>query len=595
MKITHLLKVSLAIVVATSLLGISSIITVLNNTYSHNAQLTTALAMFALTSLVAVAISIILMRKLFAINSLENLVSNLADGHLHTNIDKRNISNDEFGALTNQVHNLAHTIKNLINDLITLTVEYNVNGNVRYRADATKYTNDYSDLVLGINEILASQSASVLPVIAALDTIGAGDFDIYLEKRPGERDKLANSVRNIKTRLENIYGYILHASEEIANGNLDVQIDETIFEGSWKSLIHNINNLVSSVATPIKVVETSLSHMSKGNFQEAHIQDNFNGTFEELKNALNETGAITESYVKEISQTLGRVSEGDFTVEIERQFIGSYAPIKSSIDIILNSLNRTMSEIFESATQVLAGSTQISSSAMSLADGATKQSSAVSELNTSINQITKETLESSQNAKSAKEKAMDSSKLAQQGVMYINNLSDVMDNIKESSEDITKVIKVIEDIAFQTNLLALNASVEAARAGEHGRGFSVVAEEVRSLAGKSQDSTANTTKIIEADAASVAQGLSATKEVNTSFTTISTGIDEITDIVTQISELLENQAHSISEINSFISDISDVVHSNTAVAEEVASSTEELSSQAEVLQSMLAVFKLKDR
>jgi len=242
---------------------------------------------------------------------------------------------------------------------------------------------------------------------------------------------------------------------------------------------------------------------------------------------------------------------------------------------------------------VAMGADQISNSAMNLAEGATRQTAAVEELSSSLTLIHEKANQASESATAANQSTIRSQQFAQQGGATIKSMSETMNKIKESSESISKIIDVITSIAFQTNLLALNASVEAARAGEHGKGFSVVADEVRILAGRSQQSASDTSGIIEEDTKNVEEGLKAAMEVVESFDTIVKNIGEISEVVSHIASISSEQLDSISTINASVSEITGVVTATSATAEESASASEELNSQAEMLRQKVAFFKLR--
>jgi methyl-accepting chemotaxis protein len=287
------------------------------------------------------------------------------------------------------------------------------------------------------------------------------------------------------------------------------------------------------------------------------------------------------------------MAQGDLTVSINREYIGSYAAIKTALTTILESLNKTMSGIQSATGQVVAGAGQINTGAMQLADGSSRQSASIQELTASMQIIDQKAKESAENAASANERAANSTAFAKQGDTLVTSMLSSIDKVKASSTEISKIIKVISDIAFQTNLLALNAAVEAARAGEHGKGFSVVAEEVRNLAGKSQQSKNETTVVIDANGQVTDNVQGAAKDVADSFSTIADNINQMSGTIADIVEMSKEQADSISTVNANIGEISKVVQDNSATAQESAAASEELNSQAEMLQQLVSFFRLK--
>jgi methyl-accepting chemotaxis protein len=174
----------------------------------------------------------------------------------------------------------------------------------------------------------------------------------------------------------------------------------------------------------------------------------------------------------------------------------------------------------------------------------------------------------------------------------MQNLLNAMNAIKESSTNISKVIKAISDIAFQTNLLALNASVEAARAGEHGKGFAVVADEVRSLASKSSESANDTATLIENSNSRVNDGTQIAQGTANALSTIVEDVAQVSKIIGTIAESSRNQAEAISQVSIGLNQISQVVQNNSSTSEESAAAAEELNSQAELLQQMVSYFKI---
>jgi methyl-accepting chemotaxis protein len=319
----------------------------------------------------------------------------------------------------------------------------------------------------------------------------------------------------------------------------------------------------------------------------------------ETKRLAETTASITRTIsgiIGDLGQGLSRIAHGDFTVTSTNVelYQGDYAALLVSIRELIAHLSGDMSRIGLSADQVAAGSEQVSAGAQALSQGATEQASSVEELAATISEVSDQIGETSQNAEEARKKVDETGGMMKQCDRQMKEMVAAMGEISENSQQIGRIIKTIEDIAFQTNILALNAAVEAARAGEAGKGFAVVADEVRNLAGKSAAASKDTAALIEAAVQSVTKGAGIANTTATTLDAVAENSRATAEMVEKIAEAARQQASSITQISLGVDQISSVVQTNSATAEESAASSEEMSAQAQALKDLVSQFKLKE-
>lgn len=309
-----------------------------------------------------------------------------------------------------------------------------------------------------------------------------------------------------------------------------------------------------------------------------------------------EIGLLASSFDKVIASTteqaqkMRAIADGDLTTVVT---------VRSEFDVLGQALSELVEQfhaltvsIVSSADQVDSGAKQVADSSTALSQGAAEQASSVEELTAALEEITSQTVQNAQNAQTTDQLARNIKKDAETGNAQMAEMLHAMDEINASSDNISKIIKVIEDIAFQTNILALNAAVEAARAGQYGKGFAVVAEEVRNLAGQSSKAAKETTELIENSIKKVGAGTKIANETAGALAKIVAGISKASELVGNIASATKEQSSALEQINQGITQVSQVVQSNAAASEECAASSEELSSQAECLKESVSVFKL---
>jgi methyl-accepting chemotaxis protein len=294
----------------------------------------------------------------------------------------------------------------------------------------------------------------------------------------------------------------------------------------------------------------------------------------------------------DITGHLTRMSEGDLSFGAVREYKGDLAPIRGSILRILRSMNRTFAAFRNSAGQVAASAGHVSGAAQALAEGATEQAGSIEELSQTISDISGQVRRNAAKATQARELAAKAGDEIENGNRQMDRMTRAMEDINGSASEISKIIKVIDGIAFQTNILALNAAVEAARAGDAGKGFTVVAEEVRSLAAKSAEAAKNTAALIETAVAKAAEGKKDADSTARSLREIQKSVEDVSSLLHEIDLASTRQANAVAQVTEGIGQISAVVQNNSATAEESAALSRELSAHAAALQSEIGRFRL---
>lgn len=344
--------------------------------------------------------------------------------------------------------------------------------------------------------------------------------------------------------------------------------------------------ITKGIVNPInKLVEVS-DELAIGNVN-VNVDSTSNDEIGKLMKAF---GRMIEN-IRSQALTAQSIAEGDLTIDVEPRSEKDILGIKLA-EMVANN-NSILSNISVASEEVAAGASQISESSIMLSQGATEQASSIEELTASLEEISAQTSMSAKNANKANEFAEKAKFTAEHGNQQMKEMLNAMDEINSSSTNISKIIKVIDDIAFQTNILALNAAVEAARAGQQGKGFAVVAEEVRNLAARSASAAKETTEMIENSIKKSQIGTGIAQNTAKALNEIVEEVDKVADLVNDIALSSNEQAAGLEQINVGVMQVSQVVQSNSATSEEGAAASEELTGQAQMLKEMVGKYKLK--
>lgn len=322
-------------------------------------------------------------------------------------------------------------------------------------------------------------------------------------------------------------------------------------------------------------------------------EDEYEGFLRTVAGGLNSLLDAVSEPIKDIIRVTERQAQNDLTAIVEGEYGGIFGQMKDAINNASDNINAVLNQTVSATGQVAESVEQLRTSSQALASGATEQSAAVEEVSANLAQTDSQVRSNSENANIASDLSGQTAGIANEGQEKMRAMVEAMQGIASSSDDITKIIKVIDDIAFQTNLLALNAAVEAARAGQHGKGFAVVAQEVRNLAGRSAKAARETADLIEESSRKVRDGVSIADNTAEVLGSIVENVLKVKDVVAEIAAACEEQTKGISQINVAISQVSTATNASSQQSMELASASDELASLTEQLQNEIGRFQLR--
>lgn len=357
-------------------------------------------------------------------------------------------------------------------------------------------------------------------------------------------------------------------------------------------LLYTTNRMIQKFLAPIQVITDEAARLEAGDL-DIHVDIQSDDELGRLSQAFNHISATMSNYVTDISQKLSQMADNHMDLKMTQSYIGDFIPIQESIEKISQSLNDTLHQIVLSADEVSVSSENVSAGAQILSDGALEQAAAVEELAASIESLSQDVAANAADASNANAFVSDVARKIQESNQEMDHLTEAMLKISDSSGEIQKIVKTIEDIAEQTNLLSLNASIEAARAGELGKGFAVVANEIRELAAKSAQAVNQTAALIETSQKAVENGMDIADHTAKSLVAVVDGSKEVSRSMEKLSSASQNQKAVLEQLTEHVDSISNVVQSNSSAAQSSAATSAELSGQSKRLHELVNRFHLK--
>ncbi len=359
-------------------------------------------------------------------------------------------------------------------------------------------------------------------------------------------------------------------------------------------IVQAYRTVLSRLMEPITKIETAVKSMANGDL-DVDISTDGNNELTVLANDFGQTVSKLRMIITDLTHIISEFAKGNFDVEVEHKeaFVGEYEVIYSELQDMVLVISDTMHHIDDVAGQVSDGSTELAKSSQDLAQNANEQAASIQKLLETVTEVTEQVIENTRTTDKAHDDANLIGEQTKISTAMMHELTEAMELIKETSNEIGKIIVDIEEIASETNLLSLNAAIEAARAGEAGKGFAVVADQIRTLAENSAASAVTTKELIDKSILEIQKGNEITEQTAEAMNRVIQEMDNIVMAVANIRIASDKQSVSVKSIEQGFESISSVVQNNSVSAMQTSTTCEELSSQAATLKELVSQFKLR--
>lgn len=516
-----------------------------------------------------------------------DVIGNIEKG----NFEREIIVRSEHDLVNKRLSSMKSYIEQIVVDIKSI-IHHIQEGDLSHRVSSEGFHGNWKEILDQLNTLTSTIEKPISFTTDYLVEMANGrPLQAIDNQYKGDFYTMAESMDEVRRALNILVEESTTLSEAGRNGNLGARGDISGLKGGYKDIIQGVNDTLDAVLEPINEAVVVLQKFSEGDLS-TNVTGVYKGDHNTIKDALNSTISEINSYIGEVSTTLDQIAYKNLAVEINRPFLGDFNQLKLSINNIILNLNGVFFEFSRASEEVASGADQVANSSQISSQGAMEQASSIEEITASITQLTEQTRENTENALMANDLSSNAKVNANEGESKMTSMMRAMTDIKQSSENIHDIIKVIDDIAFQTNILALNAAVEAARAGEHGKGFAVVAEEVRNLAARSAQAVKETTELIQESISNVNYGNETATQTSQALSRIVDEIDKVSSIIGEISKASSEQSFALEQISEGVNQISTVTQMNSATAQESASASEQMSSQATVLREKISEFNL---
>ncbi|WP_411834785.1 methyl-accepting chemotaxis protein [Pseudoxanthomonas mexicana] len=420
-------------------------------------------------------------------------------------------------------------------------------GMVSYRMDESAFPGEYGRMIQGTNALVASHVTAILYALDIIKRYSQGDLSMDIERLPGEKAVMTNTIDAVKASLMAINAEIKRLAGAAAQGDFSQRGDVERYQHDFREMVQGLNHLMET----------------------------------------------TDGNLAEISALLQAIARGDLTTRMQGDFHGVFARMRDDANATVAQLTDIVGRIQQASGHINTAAGEIASGNNDLSRRTEQQAANLEETAASMEELTSTVRQNADSARQANQLAIGAAGVASQGGQVVGQVVTTMRDIEQSSRKIADIISVIDGIAFQTNILALNAAVEAARAGEQGRGFAVVASEVRTLAQRSANAAKEIKQLIDDSVSRVTDGSALVNQAGTTMGEIVASVQRVTDIMAEISAASQEQSTGIEQVNQTIAQMDETTQQNAALVEEASAAARSMEEQATALAQTVAVFRLE--
>lgn len=470
-------------------------------------------------------------------------------GDISKGIIPEKITDEYKGDFNTLKRNLNVSI-GVLNGLITcqqLMAKEHGEGNIDWMIDVDRFQGVYKTVVQGINDMVSGHMDMNMKAMACIKEFGEGNFDAPLEKFPGKKALVNDTIEQVRANLKALIVDTDMLVQAALEGRLDTRADAARHQGDYQRIVKGINDTLDAIVSPIN----------------------------------------------EVVWVMGALAKRDLTEKITKNYQGTFARLCDNVNVSVDNLAQAVLTIREATDSIHTAAKEISAGNADLSHRTEQQAASLEETASSMEELASTVKQNAENAKQANHMALSAADVAVKGGNVVQQVVDTMHAINESSRKIVDIISVIDGIALQTNILALNAAVEAARAGEQGRGFAVVASEVRNLAQRSAAAAKEIKGLISDSVEKVEDGSQQVLEAGKTMDEIVSSVKRVTDIMSQIAAASVEQSSGIDQVNIAVAQMDEATQQNAALVEQAAAAAESLEEQSLTLSETVSQFRLE--